>query len=280
MSSLLIGGARRFARCWRIERMDGTVLGFTDHGSLLVVDGENYSPLGTIEGTAEAHREGTHTSNRDLSGALRSDRITESDLRAGKYRNAEVREFVVDWQYPFAGKFYSRTYTIENTKFSGEAWKATIVSMRERLELTVGHTLQKTCKVEKFGNTLCGVNKAAFTVTGRSVTSVVTQRLVVVCDVSASYADDWFEDGEVTWTSGANTGLVSEVKRWTSTTQRLELYAPTPKLIQVGDDFNIVRGCNRLFDTCDRIFGNAKRFRGFPDIPGTDKVVETADSTE
>lgn len=280
MSSLLVGGARRFARCWKITRKDATVLTFTEHGSRLVVGGLNYSPLGAVTSSAEAHEEGAVTSNRDILAALRSDKVTEVDLRVGKYWGATVEEFTVDHRFPFGGTFYARTYTIENTRWDGEKWKATIVSMRERLEMTVGQTIHKICNVRQFGDARCGVNKDSFKVSGKKITTVGTQRLNFLTDLPDTFATDWFADGELLWTSGLNNGLTFEVKSWSPATKKIELYSPTPYLLAVNDTFDIWRGCDRTFKTCDEIYGNSKRFRGYKDTPGTDELFLTPDPTE
>lgn len=280
VESILIGGARRFAKCWKITRADATEFAFTNHGSVLNIDGIDFVPGGSISASAEAHDEGLSPSNRDVRGAIRSDMIKESDLRAGLYRGAVIDEFVVDWEYPFAGKFYQRSYVIEDVKFDGEVWNATIVSSRDRFNVTVGNTAQKTCNVEEFGDARCGVNKASYVVSGRSVSSVTTQRLVIVTNISTSFEDDYFTDGQITWTTGNNAGLKSDVKQWTASSQKVELYAPTPYTIQAGDTFSIVPDCDRTIETCDTRYGNAIRHRGFPDVPGTDRMLETPDPTE
>jgi uncharacterized phage protein (TIGR02218 family) len=46
--------------------------------------------------------------------------------------------------------------------------------------------------------------------------------------------------------------------------------------IQVGDIFTIVAGCDKLKETCIAKFNNILNFRGFPDVPGIDKLLATA----
>ena len=43
--------------------------------------------------------------------------------------------------------------------------------------------------------------------------------------------------------------------------------------IQIGDTFTIEAGCNRLKETCQMKFDNFYNFRGFPDIPGMDSIM-------
>ena len=58
LQARLDGGVTTLCRCWRVERADGVVLGFTDHDRALVIDGVRHAPetglsagaLDTLEG--------------------------------------------------------------------------------------------------------------------------------------------------------------------------------------------------------------------------------------
>ena len=86
---------------------------------------------------------------------------------------------------------------------------------------------------------------------------------------SASYADNFFRDGEIEWTTGANTGLVSPIIEHDSGTRRILLLLPTPFDIASGDRGIIRPGCDGLIGTC------SSKFRQFPFKEGT----TTASST-
>ena len=80
-------------------------------------------------------------------------------------------------------------------------------------------------------------------------------------------ADGFCSNGTLTWTTGANTGVVSPVKKHTAGgTITIELLLPTPYDIQVGDNFNITAGCDKTFATCRAKFNNVVNFGGFPHI--------------
>ena len=86
---------------------------------------------------------------------------------------------------------------------------------------------------------------------------------------SASYADNFFRDGEIEWTTGANAGLVSPIIEHDSGTRRILLLLPTPFDIASGDRGIIRPGCDGLIGTC------SSKFRQFPAKEGT----TTASST-
>ncbi len=65
-----------------------------------------------------------------------------------------------------------------------------------------------------------------------------------------------------------------EVKEFLDT--EIALCLPMPNTVAVGHTFNIIAGCDKLKQTCLDKFNNIVNFRGFPDVPGTDKIMETS----
>ena len=58
--------------------------------------------------------------------------------------------------------------------------------------------------------------------------------------------------------------------------EQITLVLPMGSDIAVGDSFNIIAGCDKTVSICSERFNNIINFRGFPDIPGTDKLLTTA----
>ena len=58
-----------------------------------------------------------------------------------------------------------------------------------------------------------------------------------------------------------------EVKDWNNSI--LYLHLPMNFVINVGDIFKIVEGCNKSKSRCKEL-GNVKRYQGEPDMPGVD----------
>ena len=92
------------------------------------------------------------------------------------------------------------------------------------------------------------------------------------------YAADWFTFGTLTFTSGANAGLPLDIKAHlrTSGIDILQLWAPTPFSVAVGDAAPATAGCRKSLSTCRNKFSNVPNFRGYPHIPGTDVVTRYA----
>ena len=59
------------------------------------------------------------------------------------------------------------------------------------------------------------------------VESVTDHRIFTVSEDLSGFADSWFDEGAVTFETGANAGRTIEVKSWMQAIRRLELWAPT-----------------------------------------------------
>lgn len=100
LTAKLESGVTTLARCWRLTRRDGVVLGFTDHDRDITFEGTTFeagSGLSASEITASV---GLSVDNLEVDGALSSDRLAEADLAAGVYDDAAIEIFVVDWAAP------------------------------------------------------------------------------------------------------------------------------------------------------------------------------------
>jgi uncharacterized phage protein (TIGR02218 family) len=81
-------------------------------------------------------------------------------------------------------------------------------------------------------------------------------------------------NGKLTWTSGLNKGASIEVKSIGSSTIGLTL--PMANDISIGDTFNISSGCDKNFNSTTgcSFYNNRINFRGYPHIPGMDKIMD------
>lgn len=77
---------------------------------------------------------------------------------------------------------------------------------------------------------------------------------------SADYAQ-----GAITFTSGANSGVVATIK--TANSSGFLLAYPLSAAPAAGDAFTAAQGCDHTMSTCQNRFGNLANFRGFPFVP-------------
>jgi len=274
LSSLLINGVHRFALCWKIERTDGVTLYLTNHNTKLTIDGNVYTPVGSPSASAREVRDGTAGNNFTVKSYIESTAITHEDLLAGRYRDAVVTEFMVDWKYPWMGKFRNTVNRVLETIFSGEVWEAQVEDLKSRMKQKVGRVYARNCDYVFGDPDTCKFDRASL-VQSDTVDSIITERRKFVL-ATVSAADGYYDDGTITWTSGENSGLSSEIK--TQLGDEIELHVETSFKIEVGDSFDILPGCKHTKEACKTYQGDLGNFGGFPTIPGNDKLFQTPDA--
>ena len=276
----LASGATTLAWCWRITRGDGGRLGFTDHDRPLTFDGTSFEAASGFSASELTAEVGLAVGNQELSGALRSDRLSEDDLNAGLYDNASIEVFRVNWA-DTTQRLLMRTGTIGEVKRGVTAFTAELRGLAHILQQERGRIYQPGCDAD-LGDARCTVALpgAAFTGTG-TVVALLDDRTFIATGLS-SYTDEWFSRGLLSWTGGANAARKSEVKRHTSSAGsiRIEIWQDASRPIAVGDAFGVTAGCNKQFATCRTKFNNGVNFRGCPHMPGNDFVTSYPNAGE
>lgn len=281
MKSLVAGlqahldtGATTLAWCWKVERRDGEKFGFTDHDRTLTFDGVDFEAATGFTASEIVSSLNLSIDNLEVESALSSDRIEDDDLTAGRWDDATVELWRVNWANT-AQRVLMRKGSLGEVTRGSIAFRAEIRGLAHRLNQEQGRIFQRTCDA-KFGDGRCKFDAATVTGSG-SVDAVTANRIVSVSGLGA-FAEGWFSFGELVWTSGANDGVKVEIRRHALTdgVVQLTLWQAAPLAIVEGDTFSIVAGCDKTFDTCKAKFANASNFRGFPHIPGNDQALSVA----
>jgi uncharacterized phage protein (TIGR02218 family) len=204
---------------------------------------------------------------------LSSDTITETDILDGRWDNAAVEVWRVNWT-DVAERVLMRRGAIGQVRRGKLAFVAEVRSLAHLLNQTVGRTFQYACDAQ-LGDARCRVDldDPAFRAAG-AVTTLVGDRGFAASGL-AGFAAGWFALGRLSWTSGANAGRTADVAAHNVSggVRRLALLEAPVRPIAVGDDFSVVAGCDKRLETCRSRFGNVVNFRGFPHIPGQDTVI-------
>jgi len=273
MQAHLDDGTTTLAWCWRIERADGAIFGFTDHDRPMEIAGMTYEPdtgfaASEIRASADFSVDG-----QDAEGALRSDRITETDILDGRWDNATIEVWRVNWEN-VAQRVLMRRGNLGQIRRGKQVSVAEVRSLTHFLNQPVGRTYQYYCDAE-LGDTRCGVNLAAPSYSGSgSVATAYGDRTFTTAGLGG-FAVNWFALGQVEWTSGANAGRRAEVSIHgvAAGLAQITLIEAPVRAIAPRDGFFIQAGCDKQFATCRTKFGNGVNFRGFPAIPGDDTIV-------
>ena len=269
-------GTTTLAWCWRITRADGVTFGFTDHDQSLSFDGTEFEPESGL--TASEIRSGADLSvdAQDAAGARRSDRITEADILDGRWDNAEVELWRVNWQAP-GQRILMRRGAIGQIRRGRHTFVAEIRSMSHILGQTVGRTFQASCDAA-LGDARCGVDLEDSAFRGAGIVIDSPRDRAFTASGLGGFAPGWFRFGTLTWTTSPNTGRRAEIlshDRSDGIAVITLLEAPI-RPIGAGDGFTIRAGCDKRIASCSAKFGNVVNFRGFPHIPGQDTILRYA----
>lgn len=266
-------GVTTLCWCWKVERADGVVFGFTDHDRPLVLAGVTFEPDSGFAASELRGDTNLSVDAQDAEGVLSSSRITETDILDGRWDNAKIEVRRVNWA-DVAQNVLMRRGNIGQVRRGKAAFVAEVRSLAHVLNQTVGRTYQYYCDAA-LGDGRCGINLelAAYKGTG-AVTEVIADRRFRASGLT-SFASGWFELGYVEWTSGQNAGRKSEVSRHSKASGivAVELFEAPVRSIGAGDGFVIRAGCDKQFKTCKAKFSNAANFRGFPHMPGDDTIM-------
>ena len=278
LAAHLAGGVTTLCRCWRVERKDGVVMGFTDHDRDLAFDDQIYRAATGFTATAIEDQLGLAVSNLDVEGALSSAAITEADLHAGRYDDAAVTIWLVNWA-DVSGRVILRSGFLGQVSRGALAFTAELRGLAAKLDQAAGRIFQRTCAWE-LGDPRCRVDLAAAGLHGSGTVTAVLGAFDFTASGLGSLTTGVLTRGKLTWASGANAGLAVEVKAHTqgSRSSRLSLFLPMPEPMALGDTFTVTAGCDKALATCRSQFSNAVNFGGFPNMPGNDFALSYPDT--
>ena len=264
------------ALCWEINRTDGTSLFFTNHDENVTASYDSvektFTPVSSFSGSAVKEREGTTVDNMSLV-VLTSDDITEQDLLAGKYEEAEIIVYAVQWDQLANGLHILKRGYLGQVASKGAEFEVEVRGVTYKLQQNTGRLYTLECDAN-LGDSRCKVNVDSYYTVSTTVESVTSSRQFTVA--LTGEAATYFQYGKCTFTSGNNSGRALEILGHTvSGSDTIILLENAPYAIQVGDGVTLTAGCDKSATTCKAKFGNLLNFQGFPFIPTEDKALQT-----
>lgn len=264
------------ARMLRLDLVDGDTFAITDHDRTLSIDlgdgSADYSPRTGILPSDLSLSTGFDADEVEVTGPLVETatedwHVTKAAVLGGRFDDAAARYFQVNWNSLASGPIRLLKGRVVRSEIEGGRFKLTIRSEIDRFNQEVGRTITAYCDAD-FGDARCGY---AVTPVAATVASVTDARSFTVT-FSGSYANDYFNKGTVTFTSGVLDGTRPiEVSDWTSG-GAIVLWTEAAEAPEVGDTLELRQGCGKTRADC-LAYDNVVNFRGFPDVPGTDQVL-------
>lgn len=274
---------QRWAQCWKITRLDGVVLGFTTHDEAINYANTEFSPCGSLDGSAMEIRASLgEIGDQELSGLITDSRVTAADLAGGVYQGAHVEVWLYPWSNSGGEIPVKLGDSIIGSVTQGEtSYTAQALSLGELLsERALLETVTPTCRYI-FGDARCTVDLVPLQHDGAATGIVLPSTRInasarVFNDSAVADADGYYDGGRLVWLTGANAGQSSEIKSYAA--QQFIVWDPFLNPIQIGDTYRATPGCNLSKTDCKDRWSNYINFGGFPDIPGQDVVSQTPDS--
>jgi uncharacterized phage protein (TIGR02218 family) len=222
--------------------------------------------------TARAFQQSTGLSvdNTEGIGALSDDAIRDADIKAGRFDDASVTMWLVNWANPsersvrFAG-------SIGEIVRSGESFRAELRGLTEGLNKPQGFVFQRTCSAV-LGDKRCRVDLDRSDYRVETDIERISNAKTFTFETFPSFKGGWFERGVLSVLDGDGAGLIGHIKvdRSTGSGRRIVLWQSIRAELKPGDRVRVQAGCDKLSSTCRKKFDNLENFRGFPSIPGED----------
>lgn len=138
------------------------------------------------------------------------------------------------------------------------------------------HVYRRGCGWDLYGAG-CGVSRAAHAYPCL-MTSISTRLVVAAISPSVgphfhSRANGYFDEGVLEVRTGRNAFVRRGIKQHEGA--NFTLTQPLPFAPAQYDEFIVVPGCDKTYDTCGAKFSNQARFRGFPHLPRPDSLTGT-----
>ena len=269
--SHLATGSTTVCHAWAVIRRDGLRLGFTDHDQSFSFDGIEFRADTGMTARALQQSTGLSVDNTEAMGMLSDAAIAEDDVLAGRFDQATVKVWLVNWanvnqrMLRFAG-------TIGEITRSAGMFNAELRGLAEPLNQPQGRIYQRACSAV-LGDGLCRfrLNTEGYSAV-RVVRSIAEARVIRLTDLK-DFGDRWFERGRLIVQDGAAQGLTGVIKadrRIGGGGREIELWQALPVTPKAGDTIRIEAGCDKRASTCRDKFNNFMNFSGFPHIPGED----------
>ena len=268
----LDSGTPKLATLWRLTRRDGQVFRFTDHDADIVQGEYTFQAAVSYNRSATADGSGFAPANMEIESVLDDSVITDDDIIAGLWDYALVEIWGTTWDAPANGQYNYRKGRIGQVETQDNRFRSEFLGLTKQLEKTVVRPYLPGCAAA-LGDTECGVSLGAHTVTG--TVSVIDTTGLQITDAARTEADNTFAYGVLTMTSGASNGYSMDAKS-SDNVGTVTLQQPMPFGIVAGDTYSLVKGCDKTFATCKNTFNNVVNFRGYPHLPGMDKVIQYA----
>jgi uncharacterized phage protein (TIGR02218 family) len=230
-------GATTLCWCWKLAGAQGLSLGFTDHDESLEFDGLVFEASSGFSSSEIQSSLGLNVDNLEASGALSSNRLKEEDFRAGRFDDALVEIWLVNWMNT-SERLLLRKGNLGEITRGASSFTAEVRGLSHHLNQPQGRIYQYGCDAA-LGDARCRVDLSSplYRAEAQVVIAESSQRFAA--SGLGEFAQGWFARGRLEWTSGANVARAMEVRSHLSEGTRtiIELWQQMAAKVEEGDRF-------------------------------------------
>jgi uncharacterized phage protein (TIGR02218 family) len=270
-------------KCWNLllTLRDGTQRGYTSAAESFAIQGVTYQPQNGITPAQYRSDLKPEPSSSEFQGFFSDDQISDIDLLSGALDGAIATLFICSYQEPPSTVTQDECLILS----VGELGKATSTNRSFSIEFLTSEVkfsqslrkrTQSSCR-NTLGDSRCQVQLPAYQFLGEVVTITENRDityLVISQETNAEpNTDDFYRNGRITFTTGANAGNASKIRAHSS--GNIQLLNRPFALLAVGDRFTATVGCNKTLAECNTKFNNSNQFRGEPFVPGPNSLIRS-----
>ena len=186
-------GVTTLAHAWAITRRDGVVFGFTDHDRALSFDGITFRADSGLSAMSLSQSTGLSVDNTEAVGALSDLSLREDEIEQGRFDNAQVEAWLVNWA-DVTQRWRQFRGTMGELRRAGGGFHAELRGLTEGLNHPVGRAYQKPCTAV-LGDGVCRFDLGAPGFTEERPVDELLSGRILRWTIAETLPNGWFTRG-------------------------------------------------------------------------------------
>ena len=248
--------------CLRIVPLWGATVYLTDHVRDVVLGANTYKTDSGYEFSGLALEDNMSPGVLDLSGVANIAGIDMDEIVAGVFDGARVYAFATTWNAPVVDEEPLGVAILGKTKLDDDRYTIEMMMLIDALNQTVGKTYTANCQKAFGGQEFAGCKIALGPITVTGTLSHVTSNSIFR-DSTRAEAADYFGEGTIAFTTGANAGLKPIKIKDHAADGTIEVHEAFHYPVAVGDAYTLIPGCRHRIEDCRDKWNNIVNFGGY-----------------
>jgi uncharacterized phage protein (TIGR02218 family) len=280
----------QIARLYWVRRRDGKNYYLTDWQTPISMNITEFPPSETAgikkfepsqapNASAVITELGLNSSNATFSSYFMINGVDIADIRRGLYKDSDCYVYLCDPAKSDSSALIVAGYLAGAKNLGDEIYEIDFRSLEQQLENNIGSTVTELCP-QKLGDFKCKIPARSTTATITTVTSRYIFR-VTTPPLTFGGTPNFWQFGSLSYSVlGISSNLyditgniVKSVYMGNNITE-LYLLSSFHEDLLPGQAVTLLEGCGCTATICNSR-GNIVNFRGFPDLPGVDKLIAT-----